>query len=247
MSTLADVLWLDTSLSLRCFNQPLLEYLSETVIVQEWKHHQDKDKPSCLDTAVLALHDYLKYQNKKLHLVGHSTAGLLALLYTCRYPEKVQSLTLLAVGGDSAVNWQAHYYEHLQFKSRSSILNAMVYNLFGYQDKYTIKKLESIFEQDLDCSLSPHSLYKKLSLRPTSVPVPLMICGSLDDIIVEPDAVRAWQHYLKQGDHLCLCTEGKHFFHFFHPEFVGTQILDFWKSDDLQGQSKVLCQNALLK
>jgi pimeloyl-ACP methyl ester carboxylesterase len=246
MSILADVLWLNTSPSLGCFSQPLLEYLSPTIRVQEWKYYQNEDKASCLDTAVLALHDYLKYENKKLHIVGHSTAGLLGLLYTCRYPERVESLTLLAVGVDSAVNWQAHYYEHRQFKSRSSVLNAMVYNLFGYQDKYTLKKLERILEQDLDYSLSPHSLYKKAYHRPTSVTVPLMICGSLDDIIAEPNTVRAWQPYLKQGDRLLLCAEGKHFFHFFHPEFIGTELLNFWHYDNLQGQSKVVCQNALL-
>lgn len=236
MSTLTDVLWLTTSPSLGCFNQPLLEYLAPRVRVQEWKCYPNEDGTGCLDAAVSALHDYLLCQNKKLHLIGHSTAGFLALLYTCKYPENVESLTLLAVGADAAVDWQASYYEHIPFRSRASILNSMVYNLFGYQDKYTTKKLEGVLEQDLNNSLSPHSLYKKVSLRPTCVKVPLMVYGSLDDTIVEPDMVRAWQPYLKQSDRFVLCPQGKHFFHFFHPELVGAQVLNFWHHHDSQQQ-----------
>lgn len=246
MSKLADVIWLNTSPSLGCFSQPLLQYLSQTVTVQEWKYCWNKYKAGCLDTAVLALHDHLKSHDKKLHLIGHGTAGLLGLLYTCRYPNTVKSLTLLAVGADSAVNWQAHYYDHRPFKTRSSILNAMVYNLFGYHDERTVKKLEGILEQDLDYTLSPHSLFKKVSLRPTSVAVPFMVCGSFDDIIAPPDALRAWQPYFKESDRLSLCPGGKHFFHFFHPEFVARQMLDFWNCGDLQQKSKVARKSGLL-
>ena len=236
MSILADALWLNASPSLGCFNQPLLEYLSQTLRVEQWEYCPNEDKAGCLDATVSALYNYLKHKNKKLHIIGHSTGGLLGLLYTCKYPETVESLTLLAVGADSAVDWQATYYEHIQFKNRASVLNAMVYNLFGYQDKDTIQKLEGILEQDLNYSLSPHSLYKKVSLRPTSIKVPLMIYGSLDDVIVEPDMVRAWEPYLKQSDRFVLCPEGKHFFHFFHPEFVGTQVLSFWHHNNSQRQ-----------
>ncbi|BAZ11516.1 hypothetical protein NIES4071_33420 [Calothrix sp. NIES-4071] len=236
MSTLTDVLWLTTSPSLGCFNQPLFEYLVPRVRVQEWKCYPNEDKGGCLDAAVSRLHHYLNYQSKKLHLIGHSTGGLLGLLYTCKYPETVESLTLLAVGADAAVDWQSIYYEHIPFKNRASVLNSMAYNLFGYQDKYTVKKLEGILEQDLNNSLSPHSLYKKVSLRPTSVKVPLLICGSYDDIIVEPDMVRAWQPYLKPSDRLILCPEGKHFFHFFQPEFISTAMLNFWRHHNLHQQ-----------
>ena len=79
-----------------------------------------------------------------MHLIGHSTGGLLGLLYTRQYPEKVKSLTLLGVGVHAAVDWQAHYYIHRQFLSRQATLNAMVYNLFGYHEERTIKSLVSI-------------------------------------------------------------------------------------------------------
>ncbi|WP_341768598.1 hypothetical protein, partial [Escherichia coli] len=135
---------------------------------------------------------------------------------------------LLAVGVDAAVDWQAHYYTHLPFLCRQKTLSAMVDNLFGYQDQRTVKHLTSILEQDLNCSLSPHSLFQRVSMTPCEVPVPLMVCGSLDDIVVEPDALRGWQTWLNPSDRLWLCPEGRHFFHFFHFQLVAEQLLNYW-------------------
>jgi len=42
----------------------------------------NQDKASLLDVAVLLLHDYLKSNDQPVHLIGHSTGGLLGLLYT---------------------------------------------------------------------------------------------------------------------------------------------------------------------
>jgi|GEM_PF-2838428 len=66
--------------------------------------------PTSLDAALVLLHDYLKEGDRPLHLLGHSTGGLLGLLYAHRYPERVRSLTLLSVGVHPAIDWQAHYY-----------------------------------------------------------------------------------------------------------------------------------------
>ncbi|MBD6619643.1 alpha/beta hydrolase [Komarekiella sp. 'clone 1'] len=229
MSKLPDVLWLNTSPSLQYFAQPLLCYLSSQVTMQEWKYRQSQDEVSSLDAAVVLLHDYLKTCNRPVHLIGHSTAGLLGLLYSRRYPETVKSLTLLAVGVDAAVDWQAHYYTHRQFLSRQKLLTDMVYNLFGYQDTCTLKSLTHLLEQDLDCSLSPHSLFETVSMTPNRVSVPLMVCGSLNDIVVKPDALQGWRSHLKEGDRLWSCLEGWHFFHFFQYQLVAEQLLDFWK------------------
>lgn len=158
MSKKPDAVWLNTSPSLQCFNNPLLCHLSHSMTMQQWEYCQSQDAPSSLDIAVLLLHDYLKSCNKAVHLIGHSTGGLLGLLYTRQYPENVKSLTLLAVGADAAVDWQAHYYTHLPFLSRQKILTAMVYNLFGNQKQHTVKRLESILERDLDFSLSSLSV-----------------------------------------------------------------------------------------
>ncbi|WP_375473777.1 alpha/beta fold hydrolase [uncultured Nostoc sp.] len=229
MSKLPDVLWLNTSPSLQYFAQPLLRYLSDLVTIQEWKYRQSQDEVSSLDAAVVLLHDYLKSSNRPIHLIGHSTGGLLGLLYSRRYPETVKALTLLAVGVDAAVDWQAHYYMHRQFLSRQKLLTDMVYNLFGYQDERTLKSLTHLLEQDLDCSLSPHSLFERVSIKANGVPVPLMVCSGLNDIVVEPEALQGWRSHLKEGDRLWSCLEGGHFFHFSQYQLVGEQLLDFWK------------------
>lgn len=229
MSKLPDVLWLNTSSSLQCFDQPLLRHLSLQVKVAQWEYSQTQDEASCLDVGVFLLHDYLKSCDRPLHLIGHSTGGLLGLLYARQYPERVKSLTLLAVGSNAAINWQAQYYAHLQLLSRQKILTSMVYNLFGYHHENTVKRLARILEQDLDCSLSPHSLLRIHSLPPGGVSVPLMVCGSNDDIVVGNDALQGWRPYLKECDRLWLCPQGRHFFHYFYPRKVGRQILKFWE------------------
>lgn len=230
MSKLPDVLWLNTSPSLQCLAQPLLCYLSQQVTIARWDYCQSQDEPSSLDVAVLLLNDYLKSCNQPVHLIGHSTGGLLGLLYARRYPETVKSLTLLGVGVDAAVDWQAHYYDHRQFLSREATLTAMAYNLFGYHNQHSIKKLVSILERDLDCSLSPNSLFQRASVPKGGVSVPLMVCGSFDDIIVKPEDLQGWRSHLKPSDCLWSCLEGSHFFHFFQPTIVGEQMLNFWKS-----------------
>lgn len=230
MSKLPDVIWLNTSPSLQCFAQPLMYQLSHKMTVALWEYHQTQDEASSLDDAVELLQDYLKSCEQPVHLVGHSIGGLLGLLYTRKYPEKVKSLTLLAVGVDAGVDWQAHYYVHRPFLSRQKTLNSFVYNLFGYQKEHTIKRLMRILEEDLNCSLSPHSLFQRLSIPPEAVPVPFMVCGSMNDIIVDTDALHGWQPYLKEGDRLCECPQGRHFFHFFQPQLVAEQILNFWQS-----------------
>ncbi len=230
MSKVPDILWLNTSPNFLCFAQPLLCELSHHMTVARWEYCQTQDEASSLDVALLLLHDYLQSCNQPVHLIGHSTGGLLGLLYTHKYPEKVKSLTLLAVGVDAAIDWNAHYYAHRPYLSRQKTLTTFVYNLFGYHDERTIKRLARILEKDLDCSLSPHSLFQRLSLPPSTVPVPLMVCNSIDDIIVEPEALEGWLPYLKKSDRLWKCPQGGHFFHFFQPQLVAEKILDFCKS-----------------
>ena len=230
MSNLPDALWLNPSPSLRCFAQPLLRYLSHHMSVAQWDYCQSQDEASSLDAAMLLLDDYLKLRKQPIHLMGHSTGGLLGLLYARRYPEKVKSLSLFAVGVDAALDWQAHYYVHRPFIDRQRLLTAMVYNLFGYRDALTIKHLEDVLEQDLNCSLSPHSLLQQRSLLPEAVPVPLLVCGSTDDLIVEPCALQAWRPWLKEGDRLWECLEGRHFFHYFQAQPLAEQVLNFWGS-----------------
>lgn len=229
MST-PSVVWLNTSLSMRCFAQPLLDRLSQQITVAQWNYHQDWDKECSLEKAMLQLHSYLNGLHHPVHLIGHGTSGLLGLLYTRQYPNTVQSLTLLAVGIDIAVDWQFHYYLHRAQLSREKLLTAMVYHLFGYQDRQSLDGLANLLEQDLECSLSPHSLFRRLRLLPCEVPVPLMVCGSQDDLIVDSDNLRGWQPFLKESDCLWSCQEGRHFFHFSQATLLAEQVFNFWNS-----------------
>ena len=226
----SEVIWLNTSPSLNCLAQPLIKRLLQRVAVAQWSYATELDQASSLEDAILRLDSSLRLLRHPVHLVGHGTAGLLGLLYARQYSERVKSLTLLAVGADAAIDWQAHYYIHRPFLSRQKLLSAMAYNLFGYQDEAILRRLTGFLENDLDCSLSPHSLFHQLKVPASGVLMPLLVCGSQDDIIVEPAALQAWKPWLKESDRLWLCAEGQHFFHFSQAPLVAEQLLNFWSS-----------------
>lgn len=232
MLSIPDVLWLNVSPSLQRFDQPLIRYLSQQVLIAQWEYQQSQDEPSAMDIPVVLLHDYLKSHHQPIHLIGHSIGGLVGLLYARQYPERVKSLTLLSVGVHPATDWQAHYYVQLQLLrcSRQMLLTQMVYTLFGDRNRQTTKGLVRILEQDLKQSPSPHSLLKRVSIASGGVSVPLMVCGSRDDSIVDPNELHGWLSCFKEGDRLWECVEGGHFFHHQNPQAVGEQILDFWQS-----------------
>jgi len=232
MSNIPEVLWLSTSPSFSRFEQPLIRYLSQQILISQWEYLQSQDEPASLDAALVLLHDYLQSHNQPIHLIGHSTSGLLGLLYTRKYPEKVKSLTLLGVGAYPNVDWQAHYYSLLQLLncSRLIVLGQMVSNLFGYQNSYYTKKLIQILERDLTTSISPHSLFRRVSSIPGGVEVPLMVCGSKNDVIIAPHALQGWLKWFKEGDVFWQCPQGPHFFHYFYPQQVGRKIIKFWKT-----------------
>ncbi|MGD1803893.1 alpha/beta fold hydrolase [Dapis sp. BLCC M126] len=235
MSKIPDVLWLNTSPSLQIFNQRLIRYLSRKVLIAEWDYLQTPDDPCVPDIAVTLLHDYLKSINKPIHLIGHSTSGLVGLMYARKYPERVKSLTLLSVGVHPTVDWQAHYYvhRHLLPCSREISLANMVKSLFGEQDRKITQNLVRILERDLDLSPSPHSLLKRQSMIPREVPVPLMVCGSHDDVIIDPNLIQGWQPFLKPEDRIWECPEGRYFFHHFSPLNVAKPLLEFWQENSL--------------
>jgi len=165
-----------------------------------------------------------------VHLIGHSIGGWLGLLYAHRYQERVKSLTLLAVAPEQAMDWQERYYTLLQgFPcSRETILMHMVYYLFGYQSQAKIPKLIQILEQDLLLSPSPHNLLHPINIPAVKISVPLLVCGSSDDIVVDPYQLHEWKSLLNEGDRLWECPQGRHFFHYFYPLLVCEQILNFY-------------------
>lgn len=231
MSSLPDALWLNVSSALQEFNRPLLKHLSQRISIAQWEYSQTPDEPLSLEIALGLLHDYLQHHDRPVHLIGHSTSGLLGLLYARRYPEKVRSLTLLSVGVHPAVDWQAHYYAQLERLpcSRETLLTQMVYNLFGHQSRPIIREILRILEGDLSSSLSPHTLYQRVSFFPGGVTVPLLVCGSQDDMIIDSNLLQGWQPWLKESDRIWQCSKGRHFFHYFHSQQVGEQITNFWR------------------
>ncbi|WP_017300909.1 alpha/beta fold hydrolase [Nodosilinea nodulosa] len=231
--TCPDAVWLNVSPSFERFDHKLLGCLARHVEVAHWAYRQTPDEPSGPDAAVALLHSYLGGHNRPVHLLGHGTGGLVGLLYARQNPRWVKSLTLLSVGVNPMLDWQAHYYAQLERLPcpRQQVLARMVFSLFGHQARPLVRGWISLLEQDLLHSVSPHSLLKRSSLCPGSVPVPLMVCGGEADAVVDSTQVRGWQPWLKEGDRLALYP-GRHFFHHTSPCLVASQILGFWETSN---------------
>jgi pimeloyl-ACP methyl ester carboxylesterase len=248
MSDCPTALWVSVSPALSRFNRPLLNTLARRTPIAEWQYLQNIDEPTCLETALVLLHDYLKHQDHPIHLLGHSISGLVALLYARRYPERVRSLTLLSVGTYPAIDWQAHYYTQLQLLpcSRETLLHHMVCALFGTQPRPLAHQFIKILEQDLKTSLSPHSLYKRISIAPVQLDLPLLICGSQDDAIIDRSLLDGWRSQFSEPgmtgrrQEIWTSPSGRHFFHYFNPEKTQRQIWQFWQS--IQASSPVLAK-----
>ncbi|MFP4300242.1 MAG: alpha/beta fold hydrolase [Spirulinaceae cyanobacterium] len=230
MSSSPTILWLSANPSFERFAQPLLRYVSSSTPLKTWQYQQHADEGSSLYMALELLHNYMRQCDRPVHLVGHSTGGLLGWLYARQYPEKVETLTLLGVGAYPAVDWQAHYYalQALLPCPRQMLLAQMVRMLFGQQNHYTTKALVEVLEKDIATSPSPHSLYQRPSIGPGGVAMPLLVCGSQNDAIADIAALKGWHDWLKPEDGLWTCAQGYHFFHYFYPRLVGDRLLRFW-------------------
>jgi pimeloyl-ACP methyl ester carboxylesterase len=222
-----------TSPSLRRFDLPLLRSLSRQYAVAQWEFCQEPDEPIDLHLAITSLHEYLQTCKGEVHLVGHGIAGLVGWLYARQYPAKVRSLTLLSVGVNLATSWHSHYYEQRQLMgcSRETILARTAFYLFGYRDKEMLYWLADLLKQDLDNSLVPHSLYAPTYIPPAPIPVPMLVCGAMDDYVIGGEnACHKWQSHLKDCDRLWISPQGKHFFHYLQAQSVSKQIHSFWQS-----------------
>lgn len=230
-STNAPV-WINTNPSFQPFEQRIVNYLSRQVPIAYWKYSQQPDESSSLEVAVNLLHDYLQSKSQPINLIGHGTGGLLGLLYARQYPHKVRSLTLLAVGfDDPAFDWQAHYYQMRKLLdcSQETLLTRMVQMMFGYQERKNQENLVKILQQDLYTAASAHSLYQLNRAKSGGVTMPLMVCGSKNDGIVNHPSLVRWSCVLKDSDILWENPRGHHFFHYFFPQQTGRQIIKFWQ------------------
>ncbi|MGL5083560.1 MAG: alpha/beta fold hydrolase [Microcoleaceae cyanobacterium] len=231
---LPEAIWLNTSPSFKHFDRGLLAEIATTTRIGYWEYQQDLDEPSLLSVVLTLVHDYLKSLSQPVHLIGHSTGGLIGLLYARKHPERVKSLTLLAVGIHPAVDWKAHYYVQQQLLPcpREELLDQMVRMLCGCQSPIAEQKIVQLLKQDLAESFSLHSPFQRISLPSGGVPVPLMIGGSQTDNIISLRELQEWRVFFKPGDRLCQFPQGGHFFHYFFPQLVNAEILKFWTEID---------------
>ena len=236
MPASVDRVWIAANHSFQRFDNKLLHRLSQDKPVARWEYYQHQDEPSSYQIALDYLTNYLDSLERPVDLIGHSTGGLLGLLYARKYPEKVKSLTLLGVGCHPAIDWQSHYYAMRGFLPCSDriILAQMVHKIFGKQNQYNTKGLSRILQQDLKTSPSPHSLYQLVKVPNCQITPPLLVCGSQNDAIVDYNSLQGWQPYLKSEDRIWTCSQGNHFFHYFYPHEVSQQILQFWQKSPVK-------------
>ncbi|MEO0946878.1 MAG: alpha/beta hydrolase [Cyanobacteria bacterium J06641_5] len=225
-----DALWLTVSPGFQWLSERFLNCLAKRCKIARWAYSQTPDEPGSLDVAVTLLHDYIKGLDRPIHLLGHGTAGLLGLMFAQQFPTRVRSLSLLSVGVNPAMDWQAHYYTLLETLpcSRERVLAQMARTLFGPQPRSAMRDWIGLLEQDLLHSPSPHSLLGRVNLCPGSAAAPLLVCGGSNDAILDDSQFQGWESWLKDGDRLWQCPSGRHFFHGDYPYTVANRILDFW-------------------
>ena len=223
--------WINANPSFKYFDSRIVRYLSKQVPIAYWEYAQNQDEASSLAIALTLLHDYLKSNSEPVNLIGHATGGLLGLLYARKHPRRVKSLTLLGVGCNPAIDWQTHYYKMRKLLpcSQDILLARMVQMMFGHQSQSKTANLTKILEKDLYTAPTGHSLYQLDRIEPGGAPMPMLICGSADDGIVEEPALQGWADYLKDGDAIWTNSMGHHFFHYFFPEKTGTEVIKFWQ------------------
>ncbi|MDJ0583435.1 alpha/beta hydrolase [Crocosphaera sp.] len=238
MSSIPTALWLSVSPALHRFNRPLISKISQQHGLALWEYEQTPDEPITLDVALVLLHDYCKQLDHPVHLIGHGLSGWLGMIYAQRYPERVNSLTLLSVGANLGIDWQSHYYAMLKSLpcDRHTILTQIVYSLFGRQCPFKTELLIYILEQDLLSSPSPNTLIKQLSVTPEVISVPLFVLGSRDDMVVSSYQLNARKPWLKSGDVLWECQQGRHFFHYMKPQEVSEKVALFWESVSVESK-----------
>jgi pimeloyl-ACP methyl ester carboxylesterase len=236
MNRQSKFLWISASPSLNQFHRRLLHELSKTVEIEFWEYYQTLDEGSSIDGAVKLLRQYLVHSDRTIHLIGHGIGGTIALGYARLYPSQIASLTLLSVAVQPAINWQSYYYTQLRSlrSSRDCILRSIAVNLLPYSCSSHINGLVDRLKQDLVESPSNHSLFQLNILPEGGVEMPLMICGSQDDPVVNKSSLSGWTHYFKSSDVIWYSTEGGHFFHHFHAELVSYQIQRFWQQSSPQ-------------
>ncbi len=210
----------------------LARFLGKNRGVAQWIYSEASgDVASTTGEVLYGLESYLAGFTP-VHLIGHSLNGMLAFLYAQKFPERVLSLTLLSVGKNIAMSWVCQYYFNLNFLPicRECLLKQMAVNLFGNLPSTELNFYIGLLERDLSYGFSPHSPFNLVCRRNEQLQVPLLVCGSKDDFICDPNSLHSWQTLLKPNDRFYLFNSGGHFFHHFQAEAVGKIIEEFWQA-----------------
>ncbi|WP_299414513.1 alpha/beta hydrolase [Acaryochloris sp. IP29b_bin.148] len=230
MST-SDALWLCVNPRLKRLDWNLCQHLKQHANVKFWSYHQTADEPCSIQTALSLLHHYIQLKSDPIHLLGHGLSGALGLLYARQNPQAIRSLTLLSVGANPSIGWHAHYYKMRDLLpcSREAILFQMATMLFGPMGNDQTIELASLLATILDTELAPHSLAHQNGLPSGGVEPPLLVCHGEYDAVIDPYTHARWQPYLKPGDRLWSCPQGRHFFHHDHSHRTSQIVLAFWQ------------------
>lgn len=245
MKSKPEVVIVSTSPTSDRLDVALARYLGKDRGVAQWIYSQlDPDLAPSTPEVLFNLENYLAPFDP-VHLIGHSLNGMLAFLYAQKFPDRVKSLTLLAVGKNMAMNWVSQYYFNLHFLPicRECLLKQMAINLFGNRPPGELNFYINLLDKDLNQGFSPHSPLSLTCQKNDQIPVPLLVCGSEDDFICDPDSLHSWQMFLKSTDRFCLFDSGRHFFHHFQVEAVGKAIESFWQTKVDLGQDSRYSMN----
>jgi pimeloyl-ACP methyl ester carboxylesterase len=228
------VLWVSASPSLKYFHRRLLNNLAKVVKIEFWEYYQTLDEGSSIDGTIGLLKEYLAQSDDPLHLIGHGIGGVVALGYARKYPAKVKSLTLLSVAVQPEIDWHSYYYDRLQSFpcDRNYLLRSIAIDLFPGICSTRIQDLAERLEQDLVEAPADRSLFRSNILPEGGVEMPLMICGSQNDPVINSPIFYGWNNYSKPTDKIWRVPTGGHFFHHFYSELVSYQIQQFWQKSE---------------
>ncbi|MFT0745698.1 pimeloyl-ACP methyl ester carboxylesterase [Thermostichus sp. MS-CIW-19] len=113
--------------------------------------------------------------------------------------------------------------------SREQLLVRIAQSLLPASEQWRARSLSYALAKDLDTSPIPHSLFQVVAIPTQKVSVPMLVCASEDDPIVDPASLEKWGNHLKPGDQMWFCPGGRQFFHYSFPSLVNLKIMDFWQ------------------
>lgn len=208
--------WVDLQPSLYCLNSRLAQRLSHSFTVRRWSFCHDPDETCSVDTLHNLLRETLLAEDQPSHLIGHGISGTVACLFAHRYPELVQSLTLLAVDTKIANHWSSHYFQMRRQLpcSRSNVLSHLSSLLISSQHLRAKALFPWLLEKCLDQDFVDGSLldHQRLSGSLQVPSMPMLVMNAANDIVVDSGSHARWDRLLKPGDRYVEVEQGRHFF-----------------------------------